>query len=491
MKLLFVWVSILALSFAQENLVDDWMIDQTLDATEANPIITETVTGNNIIGGTRVLRAERVSGGRALNTQCSIVGGFFALSNDVSVTGNCQAIYAGADGNGFPPVNFLQNGCDCWNVKVIQTDNDVSVQFTAESTLSVDPLVSTFNIPVDIAPPGMDICFPYEGERSAYQSINMLSIALVGNAPNVDARVNFSCCQPSVSCVHMISGVGGADIDNLFTGDRINITTSCENYDSMPESLEEIQISFPFPPEFGLFDPLTLNCNNPLAFAEEITAGNMIRYNGSLIETEAAICSAEVELIAPGMVDNLWAIITTRTNSDFPFFSNAEIDRQGTDDFCNPPTPSSLVIQLPPTTLPPTTAPPTTEPPTTEPPTTEPPTTEPPTTEPPTTEPPTTEPPTTEPPTTVAPTMPCPVCVGPIVHGQAKGFGTLSVIAPQLEAKAQQDCEKCCTALSFFGEVTVSHCKLLYRGKTCGKPEFSRKDKIQAIAKCTCCCLPF
>eukprot|EP00028_Trichosphaerium_sp_Am-I-7-wt_P009574 CAMPEP_0168522884 /NCGR_PEP_ID=MMETSP0405-20121227/9623_1 /TAXON_ID=498012 /ORGANISM="Trichosphaerium sp, Strain Am-I-7 wt" /LENGTH=224 /DNA_ID=CAMNT_0008544591 /DNA_START=605 /DNA_END=1276 /DNA_ORIENTATION=- len=161
----------------------------------------------------------------------------------------------------------------------------------------------------------------------------------------------------------------------------------------------------------GIINSPTLACTGGAGSA--FIQGNERGVFGTtnLISGASYACSWEVCWDTPGTFDMWTEVRDTVVGNTYNSHSGGS--RFATEDHCTAPLPTTITVQLPPTTLPPTTEPPTTEPPTTLQPTTLPPTTLPPTTLPPTTLPPTTEPPTTQPPTTLPPTTMAPTTQPP------------------------------------------------------------------------------
>jgi len=278
MKVILLLAALLLFFVSAQEILDDFTDFGQLTASADGQTVEETVSGPGILGGSRLMEVTKVSGGStSLEVSCTTVAGFFALSTDVTVIGGCQLTYAGPSGTGFsPPINFLQYGCDCWNMRILESDNNVGLEVVARSATAGD-LISAFTLEVDIAEP-TDVCLPFDTSIENYQNIDQVDFTVNGNVANVDVNLNYVCCQPSLSCYHSIDPLFGADLDNLAPGNTIKLTLTCLNYISIPAGLERLRASFPFDSSIGTMDSATIMCTGArvISYSEKSRAKDLL-----------------------------------------------------------------------------------------------------------------------------------------------------------------------------------------------------------------------
>jgi len=325
--------------------IDPFNVTSSTVASPNNPSTVNTVFDVSIAGGKRDLMATLLQGQvEELKLRCDIAFNTLSLSSDLTVQGNCTVVYSGIDllNPRMPtPINFLQNGASCFNFRIIENDNRLGLrgQFWDSLSPHVVTLLHQLTIPIRNGP-ALDVCIPFGNEASHLGSVDRVELALEGSIAS-DVVVQNMCSQPIVSCWHTISSIGEIDLQELSVGDKIEIRVTCQNYNSLPATTENIIATLAFDTSIAVIDSSSLVCVNTKS---RIAIGGVLAFTATLDENEEVSCSVIVGMVGPGQIDNIGAAIVTDAREDPPIRSNEGSSVQGTAAFCEPPTLSSINV---------------------------------------------------------------------------------------------------------------------------------------------------
>jgi len=271
--------------------------------------------------------------------------GNFFIANGIADNGTCILRYAGGtqpEDTLTNPINFLQNGASCYNFHISLNDGIFEARahfrdsFTDE-IVTLSELVSVFLF----MPPGVDVCIPYGNQAGKLEAVDLVEVEIRSVQYRTDAAFSYICSQPIVSCWHTISSIGEIDLQELSVGDKIEIRVTCQNYNSLPATTENIIATLAFDTSIAVIDSSSLVCVNTKS---RIAIGGVLAFTATLDENEEVSCSVIVGMVGPGQIDNIGAAIVTDAREDPPIRSNEGSSVQGTAAFCEPPTLSSINV---------------------------------------------------------------------------------------------------------------------------------------------------
>jgi len=303
----------------------------------------------------------------ASNTlMCDINGGSFTATATLvenNVEASCTAFYlGGADPLPIAPaVDLAALGCSCWLVSVASaTGVELVARVSTRTDLSMAADIVEFGV---TAGGPQDICLPIANTMPVVQIQTELRFSPTATAESIE--LSHTCCTTPVVCRHTLVGD-----DPFFVGNMYTLTVECENLTPSDVTLTSLDFDFPTMP-----DLVAISMASCTSFTVDM-ATNTFSADGTIPADGTETCTAQVELIAPGMITDPQAVATL---ADMSTVASHDFDMplRGNTQACLPPQASATIeiVEPPPTVAP--TDPPSTPSPTSEAPT-DPPTTAPP-----------------------------------------------------------------------------------------------------------------
>jgi len=240
-------------------------------------------------------------------------------------------------------VDLLANGCGCFALTEDGPDQIHRLQVT--TTSGGNTAVSTS--PVLPALPGMTrlVCLPLEAPFAAYQSVTDLVLQADGTLmEQLDVDLTEFCCIPPTTAWHTIAP------GPYVAGSCTDFTLNIRAYVRLPAASEQFTYSYSLN-NLGTVTGGSLSCTNGVSGNIDGGSGS-ISGGGTLADGVSSVCTFEVCWTSGGMADFTATITSSRIGNSY--FSNADSDPFTDPDpmrKCQPNAPTTLTVQLPPTTL--------------------------------------------------------------------------------------------------------------------------------------------